>query len=120
MGALLDTLRKQDKKGILKQNISSIGYPTGLLPLDFRNGYQVNVSDKDGNIVKHWANVGLFSGSFVSITGKPGTAKTAFCVQVASEICRNYKNSEIFHLDLEVSSNISRLMKLSHYTPQEM
>lgn len=120
MGSLLDALKKQDKKGILRQNITSIGYKTGLLPLDFKNGYQVNSTDKDGNVIKRWANIGLFGGSFVSIIGKSGTAKTAFCVQAAAEICREYKESEIYHLDLEGSSNMSRIMTLTGYSVDEI
>lgn len=120
MGSLSEALKKQDKKGILNQNISSIGYPTKLLPLDFRNGYQVNVTDKNGEVISRWANIGLFGGSFITIAGKPGVAKTAFCVQVAAEICRPYKESEIYHLDLEGSSNLSRMMKLARYDHQEM
>lgn len=121
MGFLSQELKKKDKKGLLNQNISQIGYPTKLLPLDFRNGYQVNVCDaKTGEIKHRWANVGLFGGSFITVAGKPGVAKTAFCVQVAAEICRNYKESEIYHLDLEGSSNISRMMKLANYSYKEM
>lgn len=120
MGSLIEALKKQDKKGILRQNVTSIGYPTGLLPLDFRNGYQVNVTGDGGTVLKRWANVGLFGGSFVSVVGKSGTAKTAFCVQAAAEICRNYDESEIYHLDLEGSSNISRIMTLTGYTVEEM
>lgn len=120
MGALYSALKKQDKKGLLDQNISSIGYPTKLLPLDFRNGYQVNVCDKKGNVIRRWANVGLFGGSFITVAGKPGVAKTAFCVKAAAEICRPFEQAEIYHLDLEGSSNISRLMTLTQYDYKEM
>lgn len=121
MSYLSDVLKSKDKKGILlNQNISAVGYPTKLLPLDFRNGYQVNVSDADGNVIERWANIGIFGGNFITIAGKPGVAKTAFAVQIACEMCRNYKEAEVWHLDLEGSSNISRMMKLAKYDYNEM
>ena len=112
MGFLMDDLSKKDKKGVLTQNVSLIGYPTKILPFDFRNGYQVKVYDKDDKVVDRWANIGLFSGTFITVAGKNGVAKTAFCVQAAAEICRPYKESEVFLLDLEGNSNISRLLPL--------
>ena len=116
----MNELRKKDKKGILNQNISQIGYPTKLLPLDFRNGYQVNVRNDNDEVVDRWANIGIFSGSFVTVVGKPGVAKTAFCVQVAAEMCRPYEKSEIILLDLEGSSNVTRLTNLMGYTNKEV
>jgi len=120
MGSLYTAMQKLDKKGILNQNIASIGYPTKLLPLDFRNGYQVNVCDKSGKIVKRWANIGLFGGSFITIAGKPGVAKTAFAIYSGSQIIRPYPEAEIYHFDLEGSSNLSRMMTLSRFNYEEM
>lgn len=119
MGFLMDDLSKKDKKGVLTQNVSLIGYPTKILPFDFRNGYQVKVYDKDDKVVDRWANIGLFSGTFITVAGKNGVAKTAFCVQAAAEICRPYKESEVFLLDLEGNSNISRLLTLTQYSMKE-
>lgn len=120
MSSLFDALSKKDKKGILTHYTFSMGYPTKLLPLDFRNGYEVVVKNKKGEIQSRWANIGLFGGSFITVTGKPGTAKTAFCVQAAAEICRPYKESEVWHLDIEGSSNITRMMRLSGFNSDEM
>ena len=120
MGSIMNALRKQDKKGVLNQNISQVGYPTKLLPLDFLNGYQVNVRNDKNDVIDRWANVGIFSGSFITIVGKPGVAKTAFCVQAAANICRPYNESEIILLDLEGSSNITRLTNLMGYTNEEL
>ena len=60
MGFLSSALKKMDKKGILEDTVPLIGYPTQLYPLDYRNGYQVNVHDEEGKITDRWANVGLF------------------------------------------------------------
>ena len=115
LGFLYDTIGKIDKKGLLKLNLPLIGYPTQLFPLDFRNGYTVLVHDDDGNIVERWANIGLFGGTIITVAGKPGTAKTAFCTQVAAEICRSFEMGEIHLFDIEGSSNISRIMELIDY-----
>ena len=115
MGYLSDTLQKIDKKGLLSDATPLVGYPTMLLPLDFRNGYQVNVYDDTGNIVDRWANIGLFGGTFITVTGKTSTAKTAYCVQAGAEMCRPYEAAELHLLDIEGSSNVSRIMKLIDY-----
>lgn len=120
MGFLSATLKKMDKKGILEDTVPLIGYPTQLYPLDYRNGYQVNVHDDDGNITDRWANVGLFGGTFITVTGKTSTAKTAFCIQAAAEICRPYEAAEFHLLDIEGSSNVSRVMKLINYGYDEL
>ena len=124
MGIILDELRKKNAKTgnkLIGGVISNIGYPTKLLPLDFRNGYQVDVFDPETNQpVDKWANIGIFGGTFVTVCGKSGTAKTAFCVQACAEICRKYDQSEIYHIDAEGSSNISRLSILTKYSIKEM
>jgi archaellum biogenesis ATPase FlaH len=120
MGFLSNALKKIDKKGLLNEAAPVIGYPTMLYPFDYRNGYQVNVHDEDGNIIDRWANVGIFSGSFVTITGKTNTAKTAFAVQIAAEICRPYKEAEVYLLDIEGSSNVSRIMQLMNYDYEDV
>ena len=124
MGIILDELRKKNAKTgnkLIGGVISNIGYPTKLLPLDFRNGYQVDVFDPETNQpIDKLANIGIFGGTFVTVCGKSGTAKTAFCVQACAEICRKYDQSEIYHIDAEGSSNISRLSILTKYSIKEM
>ena len=115
MGFLSNALKKIDKKGLMNEAAPVIGYPTLLYPFDYRNGYQVNVHDEDGNIIDRWANVGIFSGSFITITGKTNTAKTALAIYMSSEICRPYDEAEIHLLDIEGSSNISRVIQLLNY-----
>lgn len=120
MSSLFEALKAKDKNNVLAHYTFQMGYPTKLLPLDFRNGYEVDVFNKKGEIKTRWANIGLFGGSFITVAGKSGTAKTAFCVQAAAEICRPYKEAEVWHLDLEGSSNITRMMRLTKYTTDEM
>ena len=115
MGFLSNALKKIDKKGLMNEAAPVIGYPTLLYPFDYRNGYQVNVHDEDGNVIDRWANVGIFSGSFITITGKTNTAKTALAIYMSSEICRPYDEAEIHLLDIEGSSNISRVIQLLNY-----
>lgn len=121
MAKLFDTLMANDKKGIFKINKTPlIGYPTGFTPLDFQNGYLVAVPDKKGKIVDHWANTGLFGGSFVTVIGNAGVAKTTFCVQAGSHIIRPFEMGEYYHIDAEGSSNISRIQTLNHFSIAEM
>ena len=121
MGKLHDALLQNDKKGIFAvEDRSLMGYATGFMPLDYQNGYLLSVTDKDHNVTNRWANTGLFGGQFVTIIGKPGVAKTSFCVQVGSRIIRPFEYGEYYHIDAEGSSNLSRIRALNHFSTVEM
>ena len=119
MGFLSNTLEKIDTKGLLKEAAPVSGYPTQLYPLDFRNGYEVNVYDDNGKIIDRWANIGLFGGTFITVTGKTGTAKSAYCTTAAAAICAGFDEAEIHILDIEGSYNVSRIIKLTGYDYDE-
>lgn len=119
---LFDEIRKTDKKGIFKKDPGVvIGYPTGFDPIDYSNGYYSPVIDpKTLELVKRVANIGIMGGSFVMNIGNSNTGKTTFDVQAASNIVLPYELGEVFHLDGEHSSNISRIAQLNHFTSKQI
>jgi RecA/RadA recombinase len=113
MGSLMDRLRENDKKGLFKPSQTSISYPTGFLPFDFKNGYTVEVMDDNDQVLDTYASVGIRGGTFLTVIGKTGTAKTTFIVQTAFSMVRNFENAFIIYFDLEQVLSYTRLKKLT-------
>lgn len=132
MSKILERLRKNDKKGIFDFGKYPLkGYPTGFLPFDFANGYVVGgheyqsdglVPTLDGigrNLVNGWFNIGLFSGTFITIVGNSGTGKTTFAVQAGTNIIKLFPDADFFHFDGEGSSNEDHILDISKLDPNE-
>jgi RecA/RadA recombinase len=116
--SLNSLLQKNDKRGLFKHSAFSVGFPTGFYQLDYRNGYVTNIYDNDDNVIGKYNNVGLFGGTFNTIIGKTGTAKTTLAAQMAANIsnyCLNkYKiPAEIYHIDAEQASNYTRIKNIT-------
>lgn len=113
MGSLMDRLRENDKKGLFKPSQTSISYPTGFLPFDFKNGYTVEVMDDDDKVLDTYASVGIRGGTFLTVIGKTGTAKTTFIVQTAFSMVRKFENAFIIYFDLEQVLSYTRVKKIT-------
>jgi RecA/RadA recombinase len=118
--SLRAALEKEDKKGFFISSQSSLSYPTGFLPLDFRNGYIIESRDINEKLLMRYNSLGVASGRFTTVIGKSGTAKTTFTVQVASNIVRNFENGLILHYDLEQSCEYTRIKMLSNFSQREL
>lgn len=46
--SLIEEIDAGDKRGIFTSNDTFVNYSTGILPLDYANGFWLNVCDKDG------------------------------------------------------------------------
>lgn len=118
---LLDRLRKKDKKGLFLPAQTSVSYSTGFLPFDYRNGYKVQVMDLDENQIMSYPSIGLMGGTFVTIIGKTGVAKTTWTVQAAYNIIKDFgENAFIVHYDLEQALNYTRIKNITGATQREL
>lgn len=118
-------LVKDDKKGLFTRSSVSLGMPTGFLPLDYRNGYKMKVFGDDDSIISEYNNIGIFGGTFNTIIGKTGTAKTTLAVQMAANISRYFeqmygKYVEIYHIDAEQASNYTRIKTITNFTIKQL
>ena len=115
---LLKRLRENDKKGLFKPTQTSVSYRTGFLPLDYRNGYMVQVRDLNDKLIQEYPSIGIVGGTNITIIGKSGTAKTTFACQMAANIVKPFKdNAFVIHYDLEQAltyTRIKNITKLSH------
>lgn len=120
MSSLLKLLRKANKTGAFESTPTDISYPTGFYPLDFRNGYFLDAYNEEGEIIARQRSVGVVSGSINTVIGKPGTAKTTFCVQACMNIARKFPSSFVQHYDLEGAFNFTRVKTVTGMKMHEL
>jgi RecA/RadA recombinase len=118
--SLLSRLREKDKKGAFTSSQTSVSYSTGFLPFDYRNGYTVKVVDDDESLVETYPSIGMRGGTFLTVVGKTGTAKTTFIVQSCFNICRKFDNSFIVYFDLEQVLSWTRIKDITGATNKEL
>lgn len=122
MSKIFDMLVAQDKKKIFDFSVTpSIGYPSGLIPLDYSNGYWARVNNHGNNkIPKKWLNIGTQGGTFYTIIGNSGVGKSALAIAMGSSMVKNFDFGEYYHIDAEGTSNPTRIQVLNKYTDDEM
>ena len=113
-----DLLLESDKKDIFNsKNLIMPGYSTGLINLDYANGYIV----KPRNGKKEaWQNLGIHGGAFYTIVGNTNVGKTALAVKILSNMIRPFPLGDVFHNDAEGTSNPIRIQELNRFTDEEM
>lgn len=120
MASMLERLRAKDKKGIFTASQTSISYPTGFLPFDYKNGYTVDVMNDDEQVLETYASIGIRGGTFLTVIGKTGTAKTTFIIQIAMAMVKNFDNAFIIYYDLEQVLSYTRVKKLTGASQVEL
>lgn len=113
-------LREKDKKGLFKSTQTSICYPTLFYPFDYRNGYNVEVRNLEEKLITTYPSTGIVGGTFITIVGKTGTAKTTFAAQMASSIIKPFKNAFVLHYDLEQALTYTRIKNITNLTQLEL
>ena len=96
-----------------------VGYPTGFLNFDFKNGTVVR-NVQNGQVVNKYYSVGLVDGSINFIIGRSGSGKTTFAVQSAANIIRPFSNTCIFIDSVEGGITTTRLETLTGFYGQEL
>lgn len=110
---LMANLQKNDKKGIFKKTQTMPSYPTGFSNIDHFNGYFLDAFDEDDNIVKTTPMVGLVGGSFITIIGKSGVAKTTAAIQMSVNMIKDFDAGMVQHFDLEQAMNYTRIKNVT-------
>ena len=117
---LLQRLRENDQDNLFEQSNSLVPYKTGLDLLDYRLGYKLVAKDMDENIIGNHDAIGVVGGSFITLIGKSGTAKTAMACKMAANIVTPYKNGLVIHFDLEGAMTLTRYRNLTNLTNKEL
>ena len=109
--SFVEELQAGDKKGLFKSNNEYITYSTGLLPLDYANGFWQEVTENGEK--KIIPVTGITGGTVVTIIGTTGTGKTTLATQMAYNIIRNFEDSTMIFVDTEKSSSRERIINLA-------
>lgn len=121
MNPLKNLLQKNNKKtGLFNRTQTSPSYSTGFLPIDYMNGYILNAKNALDEVVARQKVLGMVGGSFVTIIGKSGVAKTSFAIQMASNIVRPFESGMVVHYDVEQATTSTRIKNLTKFTNAEM
>lgn len=121
MASMLDRLRAKDKKGMFDASQVSVAYPTSFLPLDYLNGQLVQVRDLDDNLITQYPSVGIVGGTFNTVVGKSGTAKTTWVTQTAYNIVKPFDdNAFVIFYDLEQSLSYTRIKNITGASQKEL
>lgn len=95
-----------------------IGYPTGFLGFDFKNGAVIHVKSEERNFTYY--SIGIVDGSLVTVIGRSGCGKTTWVMQVAANIVRPFKTSCIFEDSIEAGVTEPRKETLSKFYGEEL
>lgn len=109
--SLASLLDSNDKKGLFRSNDTFVHYSTGILPLDYANGFWMDVINSDG-VKTHVPVIGIRGGSFVSVIGTTGTGKSTWADQLAWNIIRRFEDGMMFHIDAELTNYKPRMLKI--------
>lgn len=107
-----------DKKGLFKSNDSFVNYSTGILPLDFANGFWLTVDDGDGGY-RRVPVTGIIGGTFVSVIGPTGSGKSTFADQLGYSIIKPFEDGMLFHIDCELTNLKERMVQITGTDPRD-
>lgn len=115
-----DMLRENDKKGLFSSDDTFVPYSSGLLPLDFANGfYRRLLVDADKDEWEQVPVVGILGGTFILVIGETGSGKTTFADQLGYSIIRKFQDGLLEHVDAEKTQLKDRLIQLCQADPNE-
>lgn len=105
---LLHALRENDKKNLFTTNVTTAFHKTGFPVFDYYFGSVINIHDAKGTMIGQEPRVGQAAGTFNLIIGNTGSGKTTLAAQIAANIIRQYKYSNVMHYDCENRFDVSR------------
>ena len=112
--SLISELRSKDKKQLFSTNDAFTPYSTGLLPLDYANGFQAPLArDRVAPIA------GVMGGTFITIIGLSGSGKTTLADQIAYNIIRPFDDGVMIHVDIEKTALKARIAQVTGSDPED-
>ena len=110
---LMAALRENDKKNLFRTNVTTAFIKTGFHLFDYYFGSVINIHDELGHLIRQEPRVGQAAGTFNMFVGMSGSSKTTLAIQLAANIARQFKNSNILHYDCEQRIDLSRIEIIS-------
>lgn len=116
--SFMQELDAGDKKGLFRSNDTFVNYSTGILPLDYANGFWLTVDDGDGGL-KKVPVTGIIGGTFVSVIGPTGSGKSTFADQMGFSIIKPFEDGMLFHIDCELTNLKERMVQITGTDPRD-
>lgn len=113
-----NALSKTKDSSVNRKAESDIQYPTGFLPLDYKNGHRVTVIGADGNKYTY-DSIGILDGTLNMFIGRSGCGKSTMTYQVGAEIIRPFDHGLMFIDLLEGGMLEDRGCALTRFTKEE-
>ncbi|AMS01170.1 UvsX-like recombinase [Bacillus phage AR9] len=111
MSILTEEMRKIiSKEKIGEENTYTPAYRTGIDLFDYRNGRRESGTKK----------IGIDGGKVLTVVGKSGTGKSTLAIEFASSIVEPYKEGQVYHLDFERASTLSRIQTITGWSDEKV
>ena len=109
---LVDALRQNDKKGLFRSDDTFVSYSTGILPLDFANGFWMTQVNEAGETVRK-AVLGILGGKLILLFGTTGSGKTTLAEQIAYRVIKPFEDGVMMLIDCEQAALKERLCAIT-------
>ena len=117
LAEVTEVLSKNKNSSVNRTAEFDVQYPTGFLPLDYKNGQKITVSTAQGSF--SYDSVGIVDGSINMFIGRSGCGKSTIVTQIAANIVRGFSNGLIFIDLLEGGVMAKRNEILTGFSPYE-
>ena len=109
--SLVSELKANDKKGLFTSDDTFVNYSTGILPLDYANGFWLDVKNQNGERYSQ-PITGIIGGTYISVVGCTGVGKSTLADQIAYNIIKDFKDGLMDHIDAERTSLKHRMIQV--------
>jgi RecA/RadA recombinase len=107
-------LQAKDKKGLFRSNDNFVNYSTGLLPLDYANGFWMTQVDPDTGEVLREPIPGVLGGKFILLFGTTGSGKTTLAIQLGYRIIKEFEDGILMLVDCEQTALKERMCAITN------
>lgn len=111
---LIDKLRETDKKGLFRSSDNFVNYSTGLLPLDYANGFWMTQVDPKTGEMHRLAIPGILGGKLVLLFGTTGSGKTTLAIQMGYRIIKEFDDGIMELVDCEQTALKERICAITN------
>ena len=118
MSEIQEVLSKTKDSSVNRKAESDIQYPTGFLPLDYKNGHRVAVTLANGSKATY-DSIGILDGTLNMFIGRSGCGKSTITYQIGAEIIRPFEHGLMFIDLLEGGMLEERGCSLTGFTKEE-
>ena len=116
---LFDDLRANDTKGLFVSNDNFVNYSTGLLPLDYANGFWKTERDRSSGREIRVPIPGILGGKLILCFGATGSGKSTLSIQMAYSIIKPFSNGLVQYIDCEQTGLKERIAQITGLTQED-